>query len=501
MKKNWKKYLLLALICFLCYVPYLIIFFPGLCNWDTIGQISDFFGGNSPIPFGWMEGQEEITPFLSDHHPFFDTIVFSLFVKLGLAIFNSANAGFFIYVLLQAVAFSITFSFVIYVLNRLKVGKKFQIMAGLFYVLFLPIPLYAIDMLKDSLFTLCFIWYFLIYILTIIETPTKKKIIALIILSILLGLTKKTGVYISIFTALAILPKIWRRYKPMGIIYVIACPLVMFVLVAKIIFPVFDIEPGGKQELLAIPIQQLSKAAMTTELSPEEKETINRVIDYEQISSLYRSDLVDPIKGTFRYGTSDQDIMEFLKLWAKIGIKHPKLYFHVSYDLVGGFFVPNKNINIPSNIPEPWRGGPSIYQPDIFSSQRQLIVDFYYKIADTPIIGFFYKIALYTFIIPVCASIYLLIRRRYLVLRAFVPIFLIIMTLFICPTTNARYGLPLIMTAPLIIGLCLMPYEKIIGNNKKKKKRKRRKKEEEEEEEEKEISGSLDEKLESVILL
>ena len=456
MKRNWRKYLLLALACFLCYVPYLIIFYPGVCNWDTIGQISDFFGGKSPIPFGWMEGQTEIAPFLSDHHPFFDTIVFSMFVKLGLVVFNSANAGFFIYVLLQAIAFSLTFSFVIYVLNRLKVSKKFQILAGLFYVLFLPIPLYAIDMLKDSLFTLCFIWYFLIYLLTILEKPTKKKIIILIILSVLLGLTKKTGVYIALFAALAILPRIWQNYKLMGIIHVMACPIVMFVLVAKIIFPIFEIEPGGKQELLAIPIQQISKVVMTTEFEPEEKEIINKVIDYEQIKSLYRSDLVDPIKGTFRYGASDQDIKEFLKLWIATGIKYPGLYLRASYDLVGGFFVPKTNINIPSKIPEPWRGGPPIYQLEVFSNQRQWIVDFYNKIADLPVIGFFYKIALYTFIIPICASIYLLVKRKYYVLWAFVPLFLIIATLFICPTTNSRYGLPLIMTTPLTIGLCLM---------------------------------------------
>ena len=484
--------MLIALICFLCYVPYLIIFYPGVCNWDTIGQISDFFGGKSPIPFGWMEGQVEIAPFLSDHHPFFDTIVFSLFVKLGLAIFNSANAGFFMYALSQTIAFSLTFSFVIHVLSRLKVRRNFQILTGLFYVLFLPIPLYAINMLKDSLFTLCFIWYFLIVLLTILETPTKKKLVLLIILSILLGLTKKTGVYISLFTALAIIPRFWREYKSLGIIHVVACPIVMFVFVAKIIFPVFDIEPGGKQELLAIPIQQISRVVMTTELEPEEQEIIDRVIDYGQIRSLYRSEVVDPIKGTIRYGVSDRDIREFLKLWLKNGLKYPMLYLRASYGLVGGFFIPNTTINIYSNIPEPWRGGPLIYQLDVFSSQRQWIVDSYNKIADAPIIGFFYKIALYTFIIPVCVSIYLLIRRRYHVLWALVPIFLIMATLLICPTTNSRYGLPFIMVAPLIVGLCVMPSNdeqttrktKLRLNKKNIKKEKREKRKEEEEEEE-----------------
>ena len=463
-------------------MPYLIIFYPGVCNWDTVGQISDFFGGNSPIPFGWMEGQAEITPFLSDHHPVFDTVLFSVFIKLGLWIFNSANAGFFIYVLLQTLAFCFTFSFVIYVMDRLSIKKSVKIIAGLFYVLFLPIPLYTIDMLKDSLFTLCFIWYFLMYLLIILEKPTKKKIILLIILSVLLGLTRKTGVYISLFAALAILPRIWQEYKALGIINVVVCPIFMFVLMAKIIFPIFDIEPGGKQELLAIPIQQISRVVMSTDLGPEEQEVVNRVIDYGQINNLYRNDLVDPIKGTFRYGASDQDIKDFLGLWVKNGLKYPGLYLRASYGLVGGFFIPNTNINIPSNIPEPWRGGPQIHQLDTFSSQRQLIVDIYNAIADAPVIGLFYKIALYSFIIPTLVSVYLLIERKYRVLWAFVPIFLIIITFFICPTTNARYALPLIMISPLIIGLCRVPYDRseklmrICKKEKQKKKRRRIKK-------------------------
>ena len=455
MDKKKKKFLLMAVICFLCYVPYLIIFYPGVSNWDTIGQISDFFGGKASIPFGWIEGQTEISPWLSDHHPVFDTILFSLFIKLGIAVFHSANVGFFIYVFLQAIAFSFTFTFIISILDRIKVNKKYQILAGLFYVLFLPIPLFAINMLKDSLFTLCFIWYFMLYLLIILESPTKKKIILLIILSVLLALTKKTGIYISLITALAVLPRLWNDFRLLGIIYVISSPLIMFVLMARIIFPIFEIEPGGKQELLAIPIQQVSRVAIEAELEPTEKETINRVIDYNQIKSLYQSNLVDPIKGTFNYEASQQDIFDFLKLWLSMGVKYPELYLRASYGLIGGFFIPTATINIPTRIPESWRDSPDIYQLDIFANQRQTIKNIYHKISNFPIIGVFSKIAIYTFIVPLLVSIYLLIKRDYYVFWALIPIFLVIATLFLCPTTDARYGLPLIMTTPLIIGLCM----------------------------------------------
>ena len=65
--------------------------------------------------------------------------------------------------------------------------------------------------------------------------------------------------------------------------------LIMFVLMARIIFPIFEIEPGGKQELLAIPIQQVSRVAMEAELEPTEKETINRIIDYDQINKTFNT--------------------------------------------------------------------------------------------------------------------------------------------------------------------------------------------------------------------
>lgn len=453
-----KKFFLIALICFVCYVPYLVFFFPGVCNWDTVGQISDYFGGDSPIPIGWMEGQDEITPFLSDHHPVFDTVVFSLFIKFGIAIFNSANIGFFAYVLVQTIVFSITFAFVIYVLKRLGLGKKYIIAVGVFYTLFLPIPFFVIDMLKDSLFTLCFIWYFMIYILVILEKPTKKKIVALTLIGVLLGLTKKTGVYILLLSALAIMPKIWHNFRLLSVFYVLACPLVMFVLMAKIIFPIFNIEPGGKQELLAIPIQQISRVAVEKDFDSEEREIIGKIISYDQIKDLYRSDLVDPIKGTFNHDASQNEILDFLKLWIATGFKEPELYLRAMYGLVGGFFIPNTTININTKIPEPWRGSPEIKQLDAFTIERQNIVDFYYGVANSPLLGILFKIAIYTFIIPISAGIYLAIRRDWQLLWGMIPVLLVIATLFLCPTTDSRYGLPLIMTTPIVVGLGLKSY-------------------------------------------
>ena len=62
----------------LCWLPYLLIYAPGLVNFDTINQINDFYDGISPVWFGFVEGQETVVALLNDHHPVFVTVLFSL---------------------------------------------------------------------------------------------------------------------------------------------------------------------------------------------------------------------------------------------------------------------------------------------------------------------------------------------------------------------------------------------------------------------------------------
>ena len=86
----------------LCWLPYLLIYAPGLVNFDTINQINDFYDGISPVWFGFVEGQETVVALLNDHHPVFVTVLFSL-IMLPWKAAGYPAGGIFCYCLLQMI--------------------------------------------------------------------------------------------------------------------------------------------------------------------------------------------------------------------------------------------------------------------------------------------------------------------------------------------------------------------------------------------------------------
>ena len=88
----------LFLLMFAAWTPYLLVFLPGVANYDTVNQVNDFFDGVSPVPFGFVKGQETVNVFLNAHHPIVPTFIFSFFIWIGV-ILGSATMGFLLYII------------------------------------------------------------------------------------------------------------------------------------------------------------------------------------------------------------------------------------------------------------------------------------------------------------------------------------------------------------------------------------------------------------------
>ena len=106
-----KRILIVAGIFFICWLPYLIIYAPGLVNYDTVNQVNDFLDGVSAVPFGYAPGQEEVTVLFNAHHPVLVSIIFGAFIKIGILMGKPA-VGLTLYIVLQMVMAAFIFSFV-----------------------------------------------------------------------------------------------------------------------------------------------------------------------------------------------------------------------------------------------------------------------------------------------------------------------------------------------------------------------------------------------------
>lgn len=79
---SWKRFLLAAGLVVLCWLPYYILFFPGLGNPDTSMQIAWYLH----YPTEWLQYSAVRGPevYATNHHPYFTTLLYGAFAKIGL---------------------------------------------------------------------------------------------------------------------------------------------------------------------------------------------------------------------------------------------------------------------------------------------------------------------------------------------------------------------------------------------------------------------------------
>ena len=452
-KKDWFR---CAFFLFLIYLVYLIIFYPGVCNYDTTNEIYDLISGSAPIPFDWIGGQVEISVFLNDHHPIFDTLLFGLFYKIGGKL-GGYNIGVFIYVLYQAVLTSAVFSTALCVLDRfLKKAYYFQVVGFVYFAAMPFISLYVINMVKDSLYAMIFVAYFIVYLFIIKEGVDKKKLALLIILSVLQVLTKKTGVYAVLIcnVVLLFLPTVRKNLRHfVGVLASMFIPaLLIFVIFSKILFPALNIYPGGKQEMLGLCFQQAARVVVEheEELSDDERVIIANVIDYDGIRENYNLNCTDSIKDTYNYYATDEEIKDFIRLWISLGLRYPMDYIYSVIGVNGGYFAPVSTINVYRQIANNELG---LYNVSALSGARDFVINTYTWITENPVFSVLFFIVTYAWWIPVFILVYLFEKRDRHNMLCMVPILVSILFLIVSPLTTSRYVLPQLYTMPLVVGL------------------------------------------------
>ena len=114
---------------------------------------------------------------------------------------------------------------------------------------------------------------------------------------------------------------------------------ITFAIVPKVVLPAAGVLPGGKQEMIAVAIQQVAHDAVFDEgtLSDEDRNLIDNFlpISYNKLSDCCDWQIVDPIKGR---SLKDESLVgEFLQLWAKQTIKNPLGHLEAWLGLVDGW--------------------------------------------------------------------------------------------------------------------------------------------------------------------
>lgn len=314
-----------------CWLPNYILYFPGCLTYDIIRQYEQFFSGN-----------------ITNHHPVVTTLFESTFVKIGRELGNQ-DIGIAIYLLFTLLFTSFVFAIGFCWMNRRKIPYTIRWIALIFYGFFPIWSAYARTAVKDTLFYPFFVLFILFLFEIVIQKDQifdrKVIFIKLFLLSIILCLIRHNGIYIIVATFPFF---IWycRETRKQWLLLFLGI-LIFLQGYTKVLLPNAGVLPGGTQEMLSVPFQQTARYIKyhEAEVTEEEKQIINGVLDYNQIGKNYNPDLSDPVKNTYKQ--KDENLGAYFKVWMKQLLKHPATYVQATLNGTYGYYGYMRDVRYP----------------------------------------------------------------------------------------------------------------------------------------------------------
>ena len=295
-------------------LPHLLLSYPVRMSYDARNQLGYYFG---------------LLPF-SSHHPPFGSWLMGKVVSVGL-LAGSGNLGVFLYCILQYLAFAFVTAYLLYTLQVYLYAPKWLPMITLLVTLLSPYHAAFVGvMLKDLLYSYCLL-LFMIEMAYILRAgiPCRKHIIILCIAGILTTLLRNNGKYVVYPTIVLLAFFSLRRKgrKEKIALWTAAVSVIVCSLLVEGYFQRRYVQVQGSiAEALSLPFQQTARYVKEygDEVTPEEREVIDRVLDYDNLASIYDPELSDFVKWTYR-GT-EEDLKAYFQVWLQQFLKHPWCY-------------------------------------------------------------------------------------------------------------------------------------------------------------------------------
>lgn len=438
---------------------YFAAFYPCIFDIDAAIGLRTFLDPNSAI---------------CDHHPLLIQSLHGFLFLVGKNIGHSSWG----FALFSIVFICISSAILVYGLSLLeltKINKKSIIIIALIFTLFPLFPYLNLLITKDGLFA----YSFLLYVFTLYELVftrgdcfRKKRFVVVHIVSILLVcFTRHQGVFIIIFEFALLLLCYKNNWKKISAITLPA--LFFYFIISTLLFPLLNVEPGGKQEIYGTMFHQTAHYLYEyyDEATDSELDAIHSILDEEKISKNYRYNLTDGSKDCYKYNpmtivslkspvffrhinrsSEGQELQAYRSAWLTMLFEHPLSYLKATMGVFIGFFYNNGDPLI--KVEPHWATARFAITPEYLFWHFDYFEKSYYRQAfhwaKQPIICWFFSIPYYLWaaIIALCLLLY---RRDLRGITIFLPVFLSLGLLLICPYASGRYAFPIVISLPLLI--------------------------------------------------
>ena len=440
-----------GLFIFICWLPYLIAFYPGTTTYDATTMLNQYFGYEP----------------LTNHHPYFQTLLMGIFVQTG-HYFGSASAGVFVYILIQVCAFIMVLVYMTDLLRKIGIPQKI-IKTVIYIYSFLPIfPIYAISMGKNINFSiaalLLTIFMFEISISAEEFVHNPKKMVTLSIVLILLCLFRNEGIafVIGCFPCFILMAR--KYWKAFGSIFIGV--LLFAVLWFKWFLPFAEIPNGSIAESLSVPFMQTARSVYYYgfEMTEEEKEAIDKILEFDTLADRYLPETSDRVKEKYNDDATKEELRAYIDVYFRQFLEHPITYIDAVLNKCYGYFYPDDTGRMKfyfvsyADVPVLNEHGFNLRSKFMeFTKGMEQILEAYRNI---PLLGYTTSIGFYfwcTFL-----AIFFVIRfKAKRLLYVFAPA---MVTLFVCVISpvNAyfRYGLPVVFACPFYAAMVIYVMKK-----------------------------------------
>ena len=315
------------------YSIFIILYYPGIINYDNANQIKEMMGMHTRYldAINYIKGST-----LTNFNPIVHTFLIGGFFKIGYY-FNNVNLGIFLYTLFQVL---IVISIYSYTINFCVKRNCNKLIVFIILILLGIIPIfgyYSITLVKDTLYTS----FLLLFSLKIYEITNMNKInyFDLILISILVCLFRNNGIFIVIITLVFLIKKYYK------VSYVIVFILLFYFSFNNILLPILKVSGTSIREVLSIPFQQTARVVKLKDasISLNDKLIISKILDYDNLAKDYNENLADPVKNKFNKDSTKEELKDYLIVWLKDMFKYPNIYIDAFINNVSGYFYPFLN--------------------------------------------------------------------------------------------------------------------------------------------------------------
>ncbi len=451
-----------AAVIALCWLPYLIIYFPGTLTWDGARSMNQFI---TDAP-------------LENHHPVLMNLLYAGLMTLGRTLYSD-NLGLLLIVLLQYAACVAAFSLSVRQLVSMKAPRWLVIASLAFFALYPGWGLFAQTAIKDTLFFAVFC-LFVLSLLRLMASarPAPSAWAWAAAVGLALCFTRNNGVYIVLPSLLAVAAlfglgrafprRAGRRRARTALGVAVACAAA-YLLVMNVAWPALGVNTKENKEMLSIPFQQTTRTLLEHpgDVTDAERNAIAAVLPYDELTDLYLPDLADPVKESLKNESGNLEGEErdaYFRAWLSMGLRHPATYLRATLANTYAYFYPWAIVG--PDVDRPlwyvWMQGEPINKtfkvhnlmPD---EVRRPVTKFFDAQLNIPVLSAIYSPALYVWAFLILVA-YAFHRgnRRALVLGA--PLAMLFLTVLAGPLNGQlRYALPIACALPLLAGCLLAP--------------------------------------------